>query len=521
MLGYKKILCTVACIGMLTTFSLATEERAMVKVYDITQLNQAIQQTANVNIRLEMDISTEQPLWLSAFSPWQDDLFNSYPKSHDKTVVIDLNGHMLRINNVLNNTCDLTIMDSLGTGALIAEGIYNNNLLTLDNVVVKDTRSSDDRLFCADADMVARNGFICSRFGTSLTLKSGKIFAHGENVHAIKLFGASCSIDGTKISAEGENAVGVMCVDFKLLFGAMTNTTSGTAGWTTSELHRSKLYIQSGEICATGTQAIGCLLATDDSVDFCSDCTIMDGIISSTGDGATGIWYNARRSRIVLNAGTIEGTASAINTGEAITADIGYVTVDNMFVAVSPNTTIISAPFADVNAHAWYYTDIRFVNDCGYMVGDNTMNFAPNDDISRAMFITILYRMSGAKDIGVSSFADVPDNTWYTNSIYWAEQNQIIKGTATSTYSPDIPITREQLVTLLRRYIEVIHPDIVSEIKSTQTFNDYDTVSDYAKEAVDWAISNSLLIGINQQLKPQDTVTRAETATILMRYSKL
>ncbi|MBQ3199332.1 MAG: S-layer homology domain-containing protein, partial [Firmicutes bacterium] len=170
--------------------------------------------------------------------------------------------------------------------------------------------------------------------------------------------------------------------------------------------------------------------------------------------------------------------------------------------------------FVDVKDH-WAADAIQYVADKGLMTGVTENTFAPEQATSRAMITTILYRLAGSPAVeGNAAFADIANGTWYSDAIRWAEMNKIVGGYADGSFGPNDNITREQLAVMLWRYAG--NP-IAAE--NTLAFNDANGVSDYAKEAMQWANAEGLITGkTGNVIDAKGKATRAEVATILMRY---
>ena len=171
-----------------------------------------------------------------------------------------------------------------------------------------------------------------------------------------------------------------------------------------------------------------------------------------------------------------------------------------------PDTPFIpgALPFVDVNTGDWFYEDVAYVYAQGIMTGSTATSFAPNDAMTRAMVWTVLGRMSGE---------DVEGGTpWYALAQAWAVSDGVSDGTA-----PNDSITREQLVTML--YRQAGSPEVgVSELALLGRFTDGEAVSDWAEEAMAWAVSQGILTGDGDLLRPQAAATRAQVAAILARY---
>ena len=160
-------------------------------------------------------------------------------------------------------------------------------------------------------------------------------------------------------------------------------------------------------------------------------------------------------------------------------------------------------PFTDVSANNWFYDGVKYAYENGLMNGTSSNAFSPNANTTRGMIVTILARVEGVNTNGTP---------WYAAGQKWAMDNGISDG----TNMPGV-ITREQLATILYRYAKQKGYD-VSKSAALTAFSDADKVSGYAAEAMQWAVAEGLLQGSNGRLNPQGSATRAQVATILMRF---
>ena len=160
-------------------------------------------------------------------------------------------------------------------------------------------------------------------------------------------------------------------------------------------------------------------------------------------------------------------------------------------------------PFTDVSANNWFYDGVKYAYENGLMNGTSSNAFSPNANTTRGMIVTILARVEGVNTNGTP---------WYVAGQKWAMDNGISDG----TNMPGV-ITREQLATILYRYAKQKGYD-VSKSAALTGFSDADKVSGYAAEAMQWAVAEGLLQGSNGKLNPQGSATRAQVATILMRF---
>ena len=178
-----------------------------------------------------------------------------------------------------------------------------------------------------------------------------------------------------------------------------------------------------------------------------------------------------------------------------------------------------STNFTDVEENGWYHTGVDFMVKNGFMNGVADDAFDVDGNLTRAQLVTILYRIAGEPEsTATNPFADVADGQWYTTAVIWAAENGIVKGVNTTTFAPNDQITREQIATILFRYAKA--EKVEGKLAG---FPDAGKVSDYAADAMAWAVEQGLINGISESdgktyLAPQETATRAQIAVILMRY---
>lgn len=191
----------------------------------------------------------------------------------------------------------------------------------------------------------------------------------------------------------------------------------------------------------------------------------------------------------------------------------GDVTIEAVF---AQGTTVLL--FTDVSTYDWFYEYVKYVYDNGIMDGIDVGVFGPGITTTRAMLVTMLYRVAGEPYVsGTNDFADVAANTWYTDAVTWASKNGIVTGVDVGVFNPNGAITREQLATILYRYAEYAGED-VSARASLSRFTDTGSISAYARDAVSWAVAEGILDGRTAtELAPTGECTRAEVATMIAR----
>ena len=179
----------------------------------------------------------------------------------------------------------------------------------------------------------------------------------------------------------------------------------------------------------------------------------------------------------------------------------------------------VRLPFTDVKEGAWYYEAVQFVVSEGLFKGVTETIFAPNNKMDRAMVVTVLYRLANEPEVeGECAFTDVEKSAYYYNALLWANQNGIVKGVTETTFAPRTAVSREQLVTFLYRYAQLQGKDVSQKADLTR-YTDAEKVSAFAVEAMAWAVGNGLVEGVDAAtLAPKNTATRAQFATILMRF---
>lgn len=237
-------------------------------------------------------------------------------------------------------------------------------------------------------------------------------------------------------------------------------------------------------------------------------------------------------SKVTKNKGTTIDLAQYAPTKSGATFEGWYadkgLTKKITSVKLDANTTVYAKwteapvsglPFGDVKTADWFYNDVKYVYDKGMMAGTAADVFAPNATTTRAMIVTILYRLEGSPAVtGTSAFVDVPAGQWYTDAVNWAAANQIVKGTSATTFAPNDSITREQMAAILYRYAQYKGYDVTKKA-DLSGYSDNSQVSAYAKDALAWANAAKLINGVtNTTLAPQGNATRAQVSAILHRF---
>lgn len=190
------------------------------------------------------------------------------------------------------------------------------------------------------------------------------------------------------------------------------------------------------------------------------------------------------------------------------------VTVDAEFVRSS-------LPFSDVSRGQWFYDYVAWAYNTGLMEGVSAGRFAPNSTTTRAMVVTIIYRLAGSPGVsGTSDFTDVPAGAWYSDAVTWAAKRGIVEGMTATTFDPNDAVTREELAAMLYRYAQHKGYDTsAAENTNILSYNDAGSISEYAFEALQWACGEGIINGTGGgSLEPGGSATRAQLAAMLYRF---
>ena len=177
-----------------------------------------------------------------------------------------------------------------------------------------------------------------------------------------------------------------------------------------------------------------------------------------------------------------------------------------------------SGKFTDVDQSLWYHDAVDYAVRNGLFNGTSESTFAPDDAMTRAMLVTVLHRMEGTPEAKApAAFTDLTDD-WYKDAVAWAAENGIVNGMGDGLFNPDGKVTREQAMTMLMRYAKLKGMDVSATVELTK-YVDADQICEWASDAVHWAVARGLIKGTTATtLEPQGESTRAQVATILMRF---
>lgn len=178
--------------------------------------------------------------------------------------------------------------------------------------------------------------------------------------------------------------------------------------------------------------------------------------------------------------------------------------------------------FSDVGQNDWFYDSVMSVYELGLMQGMSENSFEPNSKLTRAMFITVMHRMSDIPKVKLQAvFTDVDDSAWYADAVAWGYENKIISGISETEFAPNDNITREQIATILYRYARYkgVNVDNIAIAADMSPYPDAVQISDWAADAMRYCISEKIINGNETgHILPQNYASRAEMATMIVRF---
>lgn len=181
----------------------------------------------------------------------------------------------------------------------------------------------------------------------------------------------------------------------------------------------------------------------------------------------------------------------------------------------------VTLPYTDVSQSDWFYPYVAFAYERAWMTGTSETTFSPEETTTRAMLVTVLYRLEGKPAVDAASgFSDVSSGSYYADAVAWAKANGIVNGTSETTFSPNEPVTREQTAAILYRYAQYKGYD-VEKTSDLTAYADAAAIHSYAKNAMSWAAAAGILNGVSStSLEPTGSATRAQVATVLTRFAQ-
>lgn len=219
---------------------------------------------------------------------------------------------------------------------------------------------------------------------------------------------------------------------------------------------------------------------------------------------------------LVLMLSAVGGVATVAEPKQHAAGEVSY---GDMAVTPLADPPLPESRFTDIEGH-WAQDAIGVMVERGYMQGTFDTTFEPNLAFSRAMAVTILYRMAGEPETSSALvFTDVEPGQWYSDAVAWAHNRRIMRGVGDNQFAPAVNITRQELATILHRFAESQGHDIAVTSSTKSNFPDANLIDEWAETAMDWAVYSGLMRGTDLgTLNPRGNATRAEAAMVLMRF---
>ena len=276
---------------------------------------------------------------------------------------------------------------------------------------------------------------------------------------------------------------------------AMANYRNGGGKYSPPILHLNSYSASGHYVVLAGQSSDGTYLVVDPAVETVWPLTVSGRVVSYEKDGSA-------RSETIGNVAQFYNPNAA---ARALHRD-GSICPAGAFIDIPDET-------------AWSHAGIDYCAENGLMLGVDSTHFNPSAHMTRAMLVTVLYRVAGSPDVSKEKtpFRDIRAD-WYRDAVTWAYQLGVTSGVSGTTFAPDATITREQLVTMLFRY-HLIFGGTVGTLPPLTGYTDAARVSDWAETAIRWAVSEGIINGVSSTtLQPGGSAKRDQIATILMRY---
>ena len=287
-------------------------------------------------------------------------------------------------------------------------------------------------------------------------------------------------------------------------------------GWATDSATGGKMYFLSGAY-KTGWFVLGTdVYHFDAKTGIAHKTTITENVPTSCTTGGHITFSCECGETYVLDEGKAHGHSRVPST--AADGTTYYV------CSYCGDISKYNLPFIDVSDNSWYAPAVDYVFQNELFQGVTRITFEPNTAMNRAMLVMVLWRAAGSPNItdGPSKpYTDCRPGAWYSTPVNWAAKNNIVLGYTDGTFRPLEPVSRQQIVTILYRYAQQNGID-VSATTSLSSYVDESSVSSYAKDAMTWAVAAKIINGLpGSRLDPRGTATRAQVATIMMRFMAL
>ena len=377
----------------------------------------------------------------------------------------------------------------------------------------------------------------------------------GATVRDVAVYGsvyANRSVGGVVgKTGQGEDKLIERCANFATVTGTDAKGTGGICGAAWNGVTIRDCY-NAGAVTNTGKPAVGGIAGSNEATIInCYNVGTITGPMGNTtaaiatanggdtyencywlsGSADVGVYNKTLDSVVEKSSAELKSAEMLTLLGSAFAADTakinnGYPVLywqstgssDPDPTPVTPGKTETGLPFTDVDGH-WAIDAIRYAYENKLFNGVSDTEFAPNTAMTRGMLVTVLYRLEGEPTVTANAkFSDVAEDQWYAKAVAWAAENEIVKGYG-STFGPNDLVTREQMATILLRYAVWKQYDTTAGGMALLEYADYAEISGWATAALEWANAEGLILGRTETtIVPQGDATRAEVATILMRF---
>ena len=421
----------------------------------------------------------------------------------------------------------LEATDSTGVIAMLCEVEFDNEFLEIlryddakliGGTLTAKTDESPMRIFWMDA-LAKKNTLVEGTLGTFTfkALKAGKTKIKVNYIEAYTMDGDLVPFESAviEVNIEGTNAPEITVKEYTINATAGENGKINPSGEIKAIEGKQLLFIftpDSGykvdDVKVDG-KSIGAVLEyTYESVNADSSIEVSFKKKETSGGGSSG--------------GGAGGGSSISKTDEEIVEEPTDETVIKPTEESYKKEEWVN-PFVDVKPDDWYYEYVKYINSQNLMNGISADKFAPNDTVTRAMFVTVLYRLEKEPTAAKADFVDVPEGTYYEKAVGWAVENGIVNGVSETEFAPEATISREQMSTIIYRYMKFKGLDMTIEGNTEITsYEDFESISDYAKDAFRYACSKGIVSGTSQTtLAPKESATRAQMAAIFQRCEKM
>ena len=401
----------------------------------------------------------------------------------------------------------------------------------VDTIVKATGHNYAAKVVAATCDAMGYTEYTCSVCGDSYRTAYTQATEH--NYTAEVTTAPTCTAEGVKTFTCADcgktytEPVAKLAHDYKAVVTAPTCTAMGYTTYTCavcSDSYRADFVDAAGHDCKAVVTVPTCL-GYGYTTNTCKHCdySYISAITAPTGHTVA---VDKAVAPTCTETGLTEGkhcsVCSEILVKQETVPAKGHTFQNGKCTVCGANDPEWVIPFKDVAENDWFFEGVKFVFQNELFNGTSADTFSPNAPMTRAMLVTVLWRLDGkTAPKAACAFTDVNATAYYADAVAWAAENGVVKGVDETHFAPEAEVTREQLAAILFRYAEKKGVDTTKRA-ALSTFPDADKVSDYAKDAMAWAVETGLINGIKAAkettLAPQATAQRAQVAAILARY---